>query len=354
MADILGIGLTHFPGLAMPDAEMSIFLRNTLARGDVPPALTDPANWPEPMRREWSDDRGAAAAAEHRRRAISATRKIRAAIDEFAPDVILIFGDDQYENFIEDIVPPFCIFIIDHMKSQPYLGEPHLFKGGNVWNEPNDALFVHRGHPQAARYLANHLNQLGWDLPYAYRLRHGAGLAHAFINTLLFLDFDRTGFPYAVLPFHVNCYGGELVRRRGGGLAPGEHEPGEPDPPAPSAQSCFDLGRAIARVFRESKYRVAIAASSSWSHAFLTKKNNWIYPDHESDRRRLQDIREGRFICWRKLTRAEIEAAGQHEFLNWICLAGAMAEIGARPDIIDYLESYILNSNKCFAIFRTP
>ncbi len=33
--------------------------------------------------------------------------KARAAIDEFKPDFVVIWGDDQYENFKEDIVPPF-------------------------------------------------------------------------------------------------------------------------------------------------------------------------------------------------------------------------------------------------------
>ena len=47
-----------------------------------------------------------------------------------------------------------------------------------------------------------------------------------------------------------------------------------------------------------------------------------------------------------------IESAGQHEFRNWICLAGAMSEIGARVEIIDYMESYVMNSNKCFAVMR--
>ena len=43
---------------------------------------------------------------------------------------------------------------------------------------------------------------------------------------------------------------------------------------------------------------------------------------------------------------------GQHEFRNWICLAGAMTELGADVEIVDYMESYVLNSNKCFAIMR--
>ena len=114
----------------------------------------------------------------------------------------------------------------------------------------------------------------------------------------------------------------------------------------------FDLGRGIARVLADSPWRVALIASSSWSHAFLTAKNHWIYPDHGGDRQRLEELREGRFAEWRELTHEVIEDAGQHEFRNWICLAGAMTELGAGVEIVDYMESYVLNSNKCFAVMR--
>jgi hypothetical protein len=46
-----------------------------------------------------------------------------------------------------------------------------------------------------------------------------------------------------------------------------------------------------------------------------------------------------------------MEAAGQHELLNWLCLAGAMAELGRSAEIVDYVESWVFNSNKCFAVF---
>ena len=101
----------------------------------------------------------------------------------------------------------------------------------------------------------------------------------------------------------------------------------------------------------QSRWRVALIASSSWSHAFLTRKNDWIYPDHASDRACLEELREGRLACWRDLTREQIENAGQHELLNWVTLAGAMAELGHKVEIIDFVETYVMNSNKCFASF---
>ena len=51
---------------------------------------------------------------------LAAMRTVRQHLDAFAPDLVVIFGDDQYENFIEDIVPPFCIYIVDQMASRPF------------------------------------------------------------------------------------------------------------------------------------------------------------------------------------------------------------------------------------------
>ncbi len=350
MAEILGLGLTHYPGLRMIDGDATIFLRNTLAGGRVSAHDRDPRNWPQAMRDEWSDDEGAAAAAAHRERCVASLRTLREELDRFAPDFVVIFGDDQYENFTEDVVPPFCLFVLDNIESRPYSKNDGPVGSANIWGEPPETTFVHRGHADGAHYILNRLSEAGTDVSYAYRLRYEPGLAHAFINTLLYLDFDRTGFEHPIVPCHVNGYGSQVIRGHGGARAPGQ-EVGEPDPPSPSARACWDLGQGMARALRSSPYRVALIASSSWSHAFLSERTGWIYPDHESDRARLAELEAGDYDAWRGLDRETLEAAGQHEILNWVCLAGAMAEIGARTRIVDYVESYVLNSNKCFAVF---
>ena len=43
------------------------------------------------------------------------------------------------------------------------------------------------------------------------------------------------------------------------------------DPPSPSPKRFMDLGAATARALRDSPFRVALLASSSWSHAFLVE-----------------------------------------------------------------------------------
>jgi hypothetical protein len=349
MGEILGLGVTHYPGLMYPDAQMTVFLQRTLESDRIPADRKDPASWPELMRREWGTDKGATAAAEHRHRCAEAFRAVRKELDAFAPDFVVIWGDDQYENFKEDVIPPFCVLAAPEMACRPFARKRAFTPPETIWGEPADTVFTLKGHPDGAKYLAKELLKAHFDMPYAYTTRYEFGLAHAFINTVIYLDWDRVGFPYPVVPFHVNCYGSAVVRRQGGLAQPAS---AEYDPPGPTPARCFDLGAATARLLARSPWRVALIGSSSWSHAFLTEKTFGIQPDAESDRARFEELRHGRFAKWRDLTTPQLEDAGQHEFLNWVCLAGAMHELGRKAEIVDYVESYIFNSDKCFAIFR--
>jgi hypothetical protein len=130
-------------------------------------------------------------------------------------------------------------------------------------------------------------------------------MAHAFTNTFLYLDWDRKGFPYPVVPFAINCYGRNLIQAKGGlghlfQPPPAEGETG--DPPSPHPWRCMDVGAAIAEVLAASPYRVALVASSSWSHCFLSPKNGYLWPDHEGDRILFDAISRADWGTWRKRT----------------------------------------------------
>ena len=114
----------------------------------------------------------------------------------------------------------------------------------------------------------------------------------------------------------------------------------------------MELGAAAARAMLESPWRVALIASSSWSHAFLTEKNWWMYCDVESDRARFEEFQAGNFEAWRGLTTAQVEDAGQQEMLNWMCLAGALSELERKPEIVEFQQTYVHNSSKCLAVAR--
>ena len=353
MAEILGLGMTHYPPLAGRDENMMGILKGTLRDPAIPAELKDPANWPKLMREEYGIDQGKAAAAGHRQILISGLDKIRSALDEFRPDFVLIWGDDQYENFNEDIIPPFCILAYDNIEAQPWrLKAPGMPGGANVWTESEDFVLNVLGHRAGGKYLASGLITEGFDVCYSYRPLHLQGIGHAFLNSVAYLDYQRKGFPHPLVCFAINCYGRRVISFRGGAAKFGQTPPPEElDPPSPSPARCFDLGAAAARVLKKSPYRVALIASSSWSHAFLHDKAWRLYPDVESDRGFYAALRSGNYSHWRETPLSAVEDSGQQEMLNWFCLAGAMAELNRKPAWSVFIESYLFNSDKCFAIF---
>jgi len=351
LGDILCIGGSHHPGFSYPDENFADILRNHLKSPRIPAEAKDPDAGPAAMVREFGreGENATAQAKLHREHVINAYRQMRQAVLDFKPDFLLVWGDDQYENFREDLIPPFCTFIMDEFVNKPW--ESNYSRATNIWNEPKDTVRVSKSQPEAAKYLIRRLLEEGIPIPYSYKGHHHQGLAHAFLNTVNYLDYDRKGFNVPFVPFHVNCYGSSVVRNRGGDTL--STAGNEPDPPAPSPRVCYDVGAAVARILRDSPYRAVLMGSSSWSHAFLTKKHNFLWPDVEADRARYEDLKSGDFRHWRDLNLAQIEESGQHELLNWVCLAGAMDELGLKPTVIDYSETYIFNSSKC-AIIAGP
>ena len=114
----------------------------------------------------------------------------------------------------------------------------------------------------------------------------------------------------------------------------------------------MQVGAKVARHLAASKWRVAIVASSSWSHAFLTDHTWRLRPDTPADRTLYEALVEGDFATWEQTPLASVERAGQQEVLNWFALAGAARELGlATPAWHTFSETWCFNSNKVFALW---
>ena len=115
----------------------------------------------------------------------------------------------------------------------------------------------------------------------------------------------------------MNCYGSRIIAQRGyrASLATPLDE-ADLDPPSPSPSRCLQVGAATAQVFLESPWRVALVASSSWSHAFLTDKHHQLYPDVDADRRLFDALKAGQYDIWRNVPLSAIEQSGHQELLN--------------------------------------
>ncbi len=194
MGQILGLGITHYPPLSYK-GNMTGRIKLLLADPLLPEPLRSPAGWHPTMREQWNTDEGAAHSDRHRDDLIHHFRKVRAELDAFEPDFVLLWGDDQYENYREDCVPPFSILAYDSVDVQPWKGH----RGENWWDEPKDKTFTIGGHRAGAKHLASALLGDGIDVAYSYKPLHHP-LGHAFVNSILYLDIDRKGFPYPVVP----------------------------------------------------------------------------------------------------------------------------------------------------------
>ena len=354
MAAILGLGISHYPPLSLPDERMSGILRYTLEDPAIPAREKDPASWPETMRREWADDHGTAAAARHRAAMVERLAVVRRALEAFDPDVVLIWGDDQYENFREDVIPAFTVCAYPDIDFAPWrhAQRSSMTDGGkpNVWQEGPDKCYRVRGHPAMARYLAGGLIEADVDIAYAYRPLHHEGFAHAFGNAILYLDYARDGWPWPTVAVPINCYGRRVISCKGFLTRLGDAV--EFDPPSPSPARCMTLGAETARLLRDSPWRVAVIASSSWSHAFLCDATSRLRPDTAADRTLYDAMVRGDFERWRDTPLSAFEAAGQQEVLNWCPLLGAMQALGAKLAWSDFVATDVLNSNKVFAVYE--
>ena len=169
MGEILGLGITHYPPLSYKgnlSEPHQAAARRPAAPRDI---CASPENWHPTMRAQWSTDEGAAHSEQHRNDLIHHFRKARAELDAFRPDFVLLWGDDQYENYREDCVPPFSVLAYDSVDVQPWKGHR---RGENWWDEPEDKTFTIAGHRAGAKSLATALLNDGVDIAYAYKPLH--------------------------------------------------------------------------------------------------------------------------------------------------------------------------------------
>jgi 3-O-methylgallate 3,4-dioxygenase len=230
------------------------------------------------------------------RRCMEAIGALGKKLEQLRPDVVLVVGDDQHENLLDDNMPPFTIFMGDEVEASTslrYLNEP---KSANRAKYQVDA--------KLAEALIAGLMEEGFDPAYSRKTRYEGGLGHAFARPLKFL----MPAPYCrIVPVMVNTY----------------------YPPAPSAKRCVQFGQALASIIRgyPGRERVVILGSGGLSH---TKINEQL------DETFLQALK-GNDMDSMSAMRASVLIEGTSEIRNWIVTAAAAGRAGA---VIDYLPLY--------------
>jgi hypothetical protein len=188
-------------------------------------------------------------------RMLAASATLKEKLFALEPDLLLIFGDDQYEYFQFDNFPAISV----------YLGEEFEGRAGP---ERQSA----KGHPAFATALLTGLMARGFDPAFSMGPPPGRrGMAHAIMNPLHY--YGAWSIP--TVPLLMNDYYAPQV----------------------SARRHLEVGRAAREVieeYPEDLRVVAIGSGGLWH----TPRREGAYLDEDFDRRGLDHLSRGEIAAW--------------------------------------------------------
>jgi hypothetical protein len=93
---------------------------------------------------------------------------------------------------------------------------------------------------------------------------------------------------------------------------------------------CMEVGARLAETLLDGPWRIALIASSSWSHAFLTARSGYLWLDLECDREHARGDRGLEAMNSARLAAEAAERAGSHPAVAMAylfpCIAGVPDE----------------------------
>lgn len=268
-----------------------------------------------------SENLSAQASLEERgRRYARCQRAIEVMANKFAdvaPDVAVIFGDDQHELFLEDLAPAIAVFWGDMLWNQPSTEEqargrpPSSLEAEAGYKPP--AYTEYPGHPALGRHIIETAVAAGFDIAQFSRLpdfpgRRSSGIGHAFGFIYRKIMRDRV---VPNIPILLNTYF---------------------PPNQPSAERCFELGRVVGQAIRSwpSDQKVAIFGSGGMTHFVI---------DEEFDHRFFDALRSRDAEALKSIEEKHLQS-GTSELKNWVAAAGALWGSELQGDVVDYQPCY--------------
>ena len=175
MAELVGVLFTSHGGCTtIPSSGWPTLREGRTFREDVP--------WEsqEEMDAKWA-------------RTVAGKRALRTKLDELAPDVLVVMGDDQEECFAFDNHPALAVYLGAEMAARP--GPRPADHDVN----PNHLPPVAPGHPRLATHLLTGLLQSGFDPAFMFdNPRPERGMSHAVMLPLgFFTDYQNPDGPGA-------------------------------------------------------------------------------------------------------------------------------------------------------------
>jgi len=222
------------------------------------------------------------------------------------PDVVVVFGDDQQEQFHDDNMPMFAIY---HGEGLPVVKHNNLRPA--AWKDAEEKGWAETAPEyEAASDLADHLiralTDAEFDITRCNKLRAEIGVGHAF--SFLYRRV-LPGSKVPMVPVMVNTY----------------YPPNQPTP-----KRCYAFGQAVRKAIEtwDSNKRVAVLASGGLSHVVI---------DEEIDAMVIDGLKNKKPEVLFQLPRKKLHG-GTSEILNWVALAGAMENRDLK--YLEYVTTY--------------
>lgn len=297
---VLGIGCSHGPQLGIPAEKWGVlrekdlndkrFSFNELASRPLPGIEKEIT--PEKMRKRYEG-------------CMKALDVLSETLDKVRPDVLVVVGDDQHENFLDSNMPVFCVY------RGPSVDKVDRTRGRSPWRQQervgkDAALKTYNCAPELADHLIKALIQEGFDVASSNQLNPEIGLGHAF--TTMYRQIMPEG-KIPIVPFMVNTF----------------YPPNQPTP-----QRCYDLGRSLRKTIEswDENKRVGIIASGGLSHVIIDEEidSTIIEGLQKKDKNKLFSLPVEKLVL------------GTSEIRNWIVAGGAMEPMDMK--LIDYIPCY--------------
>lgn len=321
MAEIvLGMWTTHGPTLSTTPEEWLLRLPADHARKNHPfrgrtydfPALVE-------LRK--GENLAAQATLEERTRRHDACRvaveRMADMFEEARVDVAVIFGNDQSELFLDDIMPALTVFDGPTIWNEPASEEQAAKMAPGIhaaeWGHNPPERTDYPGHPELAQGIIRQAMTDQFDVARSARLpehpghwNSGIGHAFGFIYRQIMRDKVVPNVPLIANTFFP--------------------------PNQPTARRCFEFGRSVGRAIRawDSDARVAVFGSGGMSHFVI---------DEPFDRSILDalEARDAEMLCG---IGEEWFQSGTSELKNWIAAAGCLFDTDLSGSLVDYQPCY--------------
>jgi hypothetical protein len=231
---------------------------------------------------------------------------LRREVERYRPDAIVVVGDDQDDMFSAANNPTLAIYTGDEVwgSSTPFY----------VKEAPEKSRRRIPVHSTLARMLTKELVKRGFDPAACAQLKPQGSHPETGVSHMLAYPMPRIvpALDIPVIPVFLNAY----------------------FPPLPTARRCWDLGVAIADIFRDRPERIAIYGSGGMSHDPLGPRAGWI--DEPLDNWIFERIESNRGEELTNLFTFDSAAVrgGTGELRAWIAAAGACRWPGRKVEYI--------------------